>query len=112
MAGNLEMPKIDENLDNLAKVLGAEPFDKRLADFLGQELVQRLRKAAVSRQASCNIHSCSDRVPYRLECLVNNAWMLEMIVGVEVELVQEVPDINTAQRVHLRKRENTGEPDK
>lgn len=43
------MLQIDENLDDLAKILGTEPLDKGLADFLGQELIQRLEKAVVSR---------------------------------------------------------------
>jgi hypothetical protein len=35
-------------------------------------------------------------VSYRPERLINNAWMLKVVIGVEVELVQEIPDINTA----------------
>jgi hypothetical protein len=36
--------------------------------------------------------------------------MLEMIIKEEIELVQEIANVNAAERVHLRKRQNTGEP--
>ena len=90
------MLQVDENLDDLTKILGAEPLDKTLANFLGQELVQRLKKAVVSIQTSCCSCRSDGTMPYRLERFINNAWVVEMIIGVEVELVQEVPDIDTA----------------
>jgi hypothetical protein len=33
-----------------------------------------------------------------------------MIVREEVELIQEIPDIDAAERIHLRERQNTREP--
>lgn len=36
--------------------------------------------------------------------------MLEMIIEKEIELVQEIANVNAAERVHLRERQNTGEP--
>ena len=46
---------------------------------------------------------------YLSECVINNVGMLEMIIREEVELIQEVPDINAAEGIHLRKREDAGE---
>jgi hypothetical protein len=42
------------------------------------------------------------------EGLVNDIGVLEVIVGKEVELVQEIPDIYAAQGVHLGEGEHTG----
>lgn len=47
---------------------------------------------------------------YRLQCLVDDTWVLEVIVGIEVELVQEIPNVDTAERVHLRERKDAREP--
>lgn len=44
------------------------------------------------------------RNAYEFEGVVNDSWMLELVVGEEIELVQEVPYVDAAERVHLRKR--------
>jgi hypothetical protein len=41
--------------------------------------------------------------------LVNDVRVLEMVVGEEVELVEEVPDVYAGKRIHLRERQNTGD---
>ena len=43
------------------------------------------------------------RPGYLFESFVNDIWMLEMIVREEVELIQEIPDINATEGIHLRK---------
>ena len=40
LTGSLEMLEIDQNLDNLAQVLGAEPLDERTANLGEQEFVE------------------------------------------------------------------------
>jgi hypothetical protein len=46
-------------------------------------------------------------VLYLLESLINDIWMLEVIICEEVELVEEVSDVYAGERIHLRERENT-----
>lgn len=48
-------------------------------------------------------HQITDRKPfsYLFECLINHIGMLEVIIGEEVELVQEIPYINATEGVHL-----------
>ena len=46
---------------------------------------------------------------YRLESLINDVGMLEMVVGKEVELIEEVPNVDAAQRIHLREGQNAWE---
>ena len=46
---------------------------------------------------------------YRLESLIDDIGMLEVIVGKEVKLVEEIPDIDAAQRIHLREWQNAWE---
>jgi hypothetical protein len=46
---------------------------------------------------------------YLFERLVNHVRVEEMIVREEVELIQEISDINAAERIHLRERQNTWE---
>lgn len=41
------------------------------------------------------------QLTHLFERLVNDIGVLEVIVGKEVELVQEIPDIYAAQWVHL-----------
>ena len=36
--------------------------------------------------------------------------MLEVVIKEEVELIQKVANVDAAERVHLRKRQHTGEP--
>ncbi len=43
------------------------------------------------------------------ERLVNDVRVLEMIVREEVKLVQEIPDVNAAEWIHLRKWKDTWE---
>jgi hypothetical protein len=38
---------------------------------------------------------------YGFESLIDNAWMLEIVIGKEVKLIQKVPDVDTAKRIHL-----------
>ncbi len=38
---------------------------------------------------------------YLLESLINNVWMLEMIIGEEIELVEEIPDVYAGEGIHL-----------
>lgn len=38
---------------------------------------------------------------YLSERLIDNVGMLEMIIREKVKLIQEIPDINAAERVHL-----------
>lgn len=47
--------------------------------------------------------------PYLLESLVNDTPMLEMIVREEVKLIEEIPDVYAAKRIHLGEWENTWE---
>lgn len=44
---------------------------------------------------------------YLLESLVNDVWMLEMIVREEIKLIEEVSDVYAAERIHLRKWKDT-----
>ena len=37
-----------------------------------------------------------------LECRVDVCSLVEVVVGEEVDLVDEVPNVNTDERVHLR----------
>lgn len=46
---------------------------------------------------------------YILKSFVNDARVLKVVIREEVELVQKVPDIDTAKWVHLRKRQDTRE---
>lgn len=39
---------------------------------------------------------------YLFQSLVNHVWMLKMVIREAVELVEKVPDINTAKGIHLR----------
>lgn len=39
----------------------------------------------------------------RLECLIDDIRVREVVVGKEVELVQKIPNVNTTERIHLRK---------
>jgi hypothetical protein len=41
---------------------------------------------------------------YCMERLINYARALELIIGEKVDLIQKIPDVNAAQRVHLRER--------
>jgi len=41
------MLKVDENLDDLAEILGGEPLDKRLAYFFRKKLVEGFLKGRV-----------------------------------------------------------------
>lgn len=38
---------------------------------------------------------------YLFEGLVNDVWMLEVVIREEVELVQEISNIDAAQWIHL-----------
>ena len=49
----------------------------------------------------------SIRSTYRLESLVDDVGMLKMVIGKEVELIEEVPNVNAAQRIHLGEGQNT-----
>ena len=42
VAGVLKVLEVNENLNDLPEVLGAQPLDKRLADLFGQEFIERL----------------------------------------------------------------------
>ena len=44
-----------------------------------------------------------------LQGLVDNTRARKVVVGKEIELVQEIPRINAAQRIHLRERQDTRE---
>lgn len=44
---------------------------------------------------------------YHLESLINDVGMLKVVVGEEVELIEEVPNVNAAQRIHLGEGQNT-----
>jgi hypothetical protein len=46
---------------------------------------------------------------YLLESLVNDVWMLKMVIGEEVELVEEIPDVYAGEWIHLRERKNAWE---
>lgn len=48
---------------------------------------------------------------YNFESLIDDFSMLKMIVREEIELVQKVADVNTAQWIHLRERKYTREPE-
>ena len=52
-------------------------------------------KLAWIRTAKKTIHA------YLLKCLINNVWLLKMIIHYEVESIQEISDIYTAHWVHL-----------
>jgi hypothetical protein len=41
------------------------------------------------------------KVLYLLESLINDIWMLEVIICEEVELVEEVSDVYAGERIHL-----------
>lgn len=43
-----------------------------------------------------------------LESVVDDIWVLKVIVGEKVELVKEVSNIDATQRIHLRERQDTG----
>ena len=72
------MFKVDEDLDYLTKILGTQFFDQKCADFLTKEVVQGL-----------------------LESVVDDIWMLEVVVCEEVELIEEVSDVDARERIHL-----------
>lgn len=38
---------------------------------------------------------------HHLECLIDDVRVREVVIGKEVELVQEIPYVNTTKRVHL-----------
>lgn len=44
---------------------------------------------------------------YLPQCLIDDTGMLKMVVGEEVELIQEIPDIDAAKRIHLREGKHT-----
>lgn len=90
------MLQIDEDLDNLPQILGAEAVDQRPTDLLRQELIQRLPPMS----KSCHLRCAYSRTDL-FKRLINDIRVLEMVVGEEVELVEEVPYINAAKRVHL-----------
>ena len=48
---------------------------------------------------------------YLFQCVVDNVWMLEVIIREKVKLVQEVANVDTTKRIHLRKREDARKPD-
>ena len=39
---------------------------------------------------------------YRTQCLINNFWVLEIVVREDVELIQKIADVNATERIHLR----------
>jgi len=45
------MLEVDENLDDLAQILGTQTLYERLADLFCKKFVQRLRVLCVSKQA-------------------------------------------------------------
>lgn len=49
----------------------------------------------------------SIRFTYRFESLINDIGMLKMVIGKEVELIEEVPNVNAAQGIHLGEGQNT-----
>jgi hypothetical protein len=46
---------------------------------------------------------------HRFECLVNDIRVREVVVGEEVKLVKEIPNVNTTQRIHLREGQHARE---
>lgn len=44
---------------------------------------------------------------YSLQRVINDSRLLKVIIGEEVELVQEVANINAAKGIHLGERQNT-----
>lgn len=49
--------------------------------------------------------------PDLFESFVNNVWMLKMVVGEKVELVEEISNVDAAEWVHLRKGKYAWEPE-
>jgi len=43
----------------------------------------------------------NERNTYILESFVNDARVLEVVVGEKVDLIEEVADVDTAERIHL-----------
>jgi len=41
---------------------------------------------------------------YLFKSLINHIGMLEMVVGEEIKLIQEISNVNATERIHLRKR--------
>ena len=46
------------------------------------------------------------------ERFINHTRMLKVIVGEEVELIEKVSDVDTAERIHLREWEHTREAER
>lgn len=57
--------------------------------------------SAVSDRINTGWNGC--QITNFFQCLVNNVWMLEMIVGKEIELIEKISNVYAAQGVHLRK---------
>jgi hypothetical protein len=50
------------------------------------------------------VQNQESKVVYLLESLINDIRLLEVVIGKEVELVEEVSDVYARERVHLGER--------
>lgn len=48
---------------------------------------------------------------YFFQCLIDNIWMLKVVIREEVKLIEEVTNVDTAKWIHLRKWEHTWKSD-
>ena len=86
-AGGFEVRDVDQDLNDLAEVLGGEFGDERGADFGGEEVVEGGFKTFVDDFGVAEVR----------------------VVDEEVELVEKVANVDAAQWVHLREGEDARE---
>lgn len=97
------MFEVDEDLHYLAEVLGGETLDEGVADFFGEKGIEGLGYlvgGSLEREVSTTDF---------LEGLVDYVGVLEVVVGEEVELIEEIADVYAAEGIHLGEGENAGE---
>jgi len=68
-----------------------------------QDSCKSCRKAyrRVTEDVRAVVTRKNERNTYILESFVNDARVLEVVVGEKVDLIEEVADVDTAERIHL-----------
>ena len=74
------------------------------------KLFRKATRQATTRQLADSRGDHRHSTTYSLKGVVDDLEMLEVIIGEEVELVEEITYINTTQWIHLREWQNAGEP--
>lgn len=94
------MLEVGQDLHDLSEILRVQPFDKGLANYISQKLIQSLEVASDAK-----FHFRPRRwLTYPSKRLVNNVGVVKVFLSKLGKLFREVSDVYATEWVHLRER--------